>query len=200
LVIAWFAPNESAVAHTQCGGSRGSAKGVVMTAKMAGATAARSAARESGGWHAAGRDYGTGRDPRAEPATEGSRMARVLVVEDEESFSDALSYILRKKGFDVAVCPTGLSALDTFDRSGADLVLLDLMFPGPASTEVITTLRKRSNVPVIMLTAGNSEADEVFGLELGADDCVTKPFSGRELVTRIRALLDRQAGIGEPQW
>ncbi len=118
-------------------------------------------------------------------------MTRVLVVEDEESFSDALSYMLRKEGFEVAVAPTGNDALDEFDRSGADLVLLDLMLPGLPGTEVCRQLRTRSSVPVIMLTAKDSEVDKVVGLELGADDYVTKPFSSRELVARIRAVLRR---------
>ncbi len=124
-------------------------------------------------------------------------MTRVLVVEDEESFSDALSYMLRREGFEVAVCPTGPDALDTFDRSGADLVLLDLMLPGLPGTEVCRTLRQRSNVPVIMLTAKDTEVDKVVGLELGADDYVTKPFSSRELVARIRAVLRRQGEVDE---
>ena len=122
-------------------------------------------------------------------------MTRVLVVEDEESFSDALSYMLRREGFEVAVAGTGPEALTEFDRSGADLVLLDLMLPGLSGTEVCRTLRQRSNVPVIMLTARDSEIDKVVGLELGADDYVTKPFSSRELVARIRAVLRRH---GEP--
>ncbi|MFC7326437.1 winged helix-turn-helix domain-containing protein [Marinactinospora rubrisoli] len=119
-------------------------------------------------------------------------MTRVLVVEDEESYSDALSYLLRKEGFEVAVAPTGTVALETFDRTGADLVLLDLMLPGLSGTEVCRTLRQKSNVPVIMLTAKDSEIDKVVGLELGADDYVTKPFSSRELVARIRAVLRRR--------
>ena len=102
-------------------------------------------------------------------------MTRVLVVEDEESFSDALSYMLRKEGFEVAVCPTGPDAIETFDRTGADLVLLDLMLPGLPGSEVCRSLRERSNVPVIMLTAKDSEIDKVVGLELGADDYVTSP-------------------------
>jgi len=126
-------------------------------------------------------------------------VTRVLVVEDEESFSDALSYMLRKEGFEVAVCPTGPDALDTFDRSGADLVLLDLMLPGLPGTEVCRTLRQRSNVPVIMLSAKDTEVDKVVGLELGADDYVTKPFSSRELVARIRAVLRRQGETEEVQ-
>ena len=113
-------------------------------------------------------------------------MTRVLVVEDEESFSDAISYMLRKEGFEVAVCATGPDALETFDRTGADLVLLDLMLPGLPGSEVCRSLRERSSVPVIMLTAKDSEIDKVVGLELGADDYVTKPFSSRELVARMR--------------
>jgi len=116
-------------------------------------------------------------------------VARVLVVEDDESFSDALSYLLRKEGFEVAVCPTGPDALDAFDRTGADLVLLDLMLPGPRSTEVCQRLRSRSDVPVIMLSARDTEVDRAVGLGLGADDYVTKPFSWRELAGRIRAVL-----------
>ncbi|MBC6459236.1 response regulator [Actinomadura sp. HBU206391] len=124
-------------------------------------------------------------------------MTRVLVVEDEESFSDALSYMLRKEGFEVAIAATGPDALDTFERNGADLVLLDLMLPGLPGTEVCRELRARSNVPVIMLTAKDSEVDKVVGLELGADDYVTKPFSSRELVARIRAVLRRQGDVEE---
>ncbi|RVX46989.1 two-component system response regulator RegX3 [Nonomuraea polychroma] len=124
-------------------------------------------------------------------------MTRVLVVEDEESFSDALSYMLRKEGFEVSVAATGPEALDTFDRNGADLVLLDLMLPGLPGTEVCRSLRQRSKVPVIMLTAKDSEIDKVVGLELGADDYVTKPFSSRELVARIRAVLRRQGDVPE---
>jgi two-component system, OmpR family, response regulator RegX3 len=116
-------------------------------------------------------------------------VARVLVVENEESFSDALSYLLRKEGFDVAVCATGPDALDTFDRTGADLVLLDLVLPGPPGTEVCQSLRQRSDVPVIMLSAKDTEVDKVVSLELGADDYVTKPFSWYELADRIRAVL-----------
>jgi two-component system, OmpR family, response regulator RegX3 len=124
-------------------------------------------------------------------------VTRVLVVEDEDSFSDALSYMLRKEGFDVALAPTGPDALEEFDRNGADLVLLDLMLPGIPGTEVCRQLRQRSNVPVIMLTAKDSEVDKVVGLELGADDYVTKPFSSRELVARIRAVLRRGTEAAE---
>ena len=122
-------------------------------------------------------------------------MTRILVVEDEESLSDPLSYMLRKEGFEVALAETGPAALEEFDRRGADLVLLDLMLPGLSGTEVCRALRSRSAVPVIMLTAKDSEVDKVVGLELGADDYVTKPYSARELVARIRAVLRRH---GEP--
>jgi two-component system response regulator RegX3 len=118
-------------------------------------------------------------------------LARVLVVEDEESFSDALSYMLRKEGFEVSVAPTGTSALTQFDRTGADIVLLDLMLPEMSGTEVCRQLRQRSAVPIIMVTARDSEIDKVVGLEIGADDYVTKPYSPRELVARIRAVLRR---------
>jgi len=118
-------------------------------------------------------------------------VTRILVVEDEESFSDPLSYLLRKEGYEVAVADDGPSALDEYDRNGADLVLLDLMLPGLPGTEVCRQLRTRSNVPVIMLTAKDSEIDKVVGLELGADDYVTKPYSSRELVARVRAVLRR---------
>ena len=119
-------------------------------------------------------------------------MTRLLVIEDEESFSDALSYMLRKEGFEVSVAATGPDGLEQFDRDGADLVLLDLMLPGLPGTEVCRQLRQRSAVPVIMLTAKDSEVDKVVGLEIGADDYVTKPFSPRELVARIHAVLRRQ--------
>ncbi|RZU60557.1 response regulator transcription factor [Zhihengliuella halotolerans] len=122
-------------------------------------------------------------------------MTRILVVEDEESLSDPLSYLLEKEGFEVQVVDNGLDAVTEFDRAGADLVLLDLMLPGQSGTEVCRQLRQRSSVPVIMLTAKDSEIDKVVGLELGADDYVTKPYSSRELVARVRAVLRRQ---GEP--
>ncbi|CAB4931955.1 unannotated protein [freshwater metagenome] len=123
-------------------------------------------------------------------------MTRVLVVEDEESFSDALSFMLRKEGFEVGIASTGPEAVAMFDQHGADLVLLDLMLPGMSGTEVCRSLRQRSSVPIIMVTAKDGEVDKVVGLELGADDYVTKPFSSRELVARIRAVLRR---IGEPE-
>jgi two-component system response regulator RegX3 len=125
-------------------------------------------------------------------------MTRVLVVEDEESFSDALSYMLRREGFDAVVSSTGPGALDEFDRGGADIVLLDLMLPGLSGTEVCRTLRAKSSVPIIMLTAKDTEIDKVVGLELGADDYVTKPYSARELVARIRAVLRRRGEAEAP--
>ena len=118
-------------------------------------------------------------------------MTRILLVEDEESFSDPLSYLLRKEGYEVAVAETGPAALEDFDRDGADLVLLDLMLPGLSGMDVCRALRHRSSVPVIMLTAKDSEIDKVVGLEIGADDYVTKPYSSRELLARIKAVLRR---------
>ena len=120
-------------------------------------------------------------------------MTRILVVEDEESFSDPLSYLLRKEGYEVAIAETGPDALTQFDAAGADLVLLDLMLPGLSGVDVCRALRQRSSVPVIMLTAKDSEIDKVVGLEIGADDYVTKPYSSRELLARIKAVLRRLA-------
>ncbi|MGH3456621.1 response regulator [Aeromicrobium sp.] len=118
-------------------------------------------------------------------------MTKVLVVEDEESYSEALSYVLRKEGFDVAIAETGPDALIEFERGGADIVLLDLMLPGLPGTEVCRQIRQTSAVPIIMVSAKDTEVDKVVGLELGADDYVTKPYSPRELVARIRAVLRR---------
>jgi two-component system response regulator RegX3 len=115
----------------------------------------------------------------------------VLVVEDEESYSDALAYMLRKEGFEVSLAATGTAALEEFDRNGADIVLLDLMLPELSGTEVCRRIRQVSNVPVIMVSAKDDEVDKVVGLELGADDYVTKPYAPRELVARIRAVLRR---------
>ena len=118
-------------------------------------------------------------------------MTKVLVVEDETSYSEALSYVLRKEGFDVAIAETGPDALAEFERGGADIVLLDLMLPGLPGTEVCRQIRQTSSVPIIMVSAKDTEVDKVVGLELGADDYVTKPYSPRELVARIRAVLRR---------
>ena len=120
-------------------------------------------------------------------------MTRILIVEDEVAFSDPLSYLLSKEGYEVSVAENGHDALVDFDSAGADLVLLDLMLPGVSGVDVCRAIRQRSNVPVIMLTAKDSEIDKVVGLELGADDYVTKPYSSRELLARIKAVLRRRA-------
>lgn len=126
-------------------------------------------------------------------------MTRILVVEDETSFSEALVFLLQKEGFEVGVADTGTKAVSEFDRTGADLVLLDLMLPGLSGTEVCRQIRSRSSVPIIMLTAKDSEIDKVVGLELGADDYVTKPYSSRELIARIRAVLRRQGDFEDAE-
>ena len=123
-------------------------------------------------------------------------MSRILVVEDEESYSDPLSYLLRKEGYEVAVAETGPDGLAEFDQNGADLVLLDLMLPGLSGIDVCRALRQRSAVPIIMLTAKDGEIDKVVGLEIGADDYVTKPYSSRELLARVKAVLRR---LAEPE-
>lgn len=118
-------------------------------------------------------------------------MSRILVVEDEESLAEAISFLLSKEGFDVEIASTGPAAIELFEKTGADLILLDLMLPGLSGTEVCRQIRAKSPVPIIMLTAKDSEIDKVVGLELGADDYVTKPYSSRELIARIRAVLRR---------
>jgi len=118
-------------------------------------------------------------------------MTRILLIEDEEVYRETVGYLLRKEGFDVVEAADGTIGLAEFERGGADIVLLDLMMPGLPGTEVCRRLRARSSVPVIMVTAREDEIDKVVGLELGADDYVTKPFSHRELVARIRAVLRR---------
>ncbi|BBZ00907.1 sensory transduction protein regX3 [Mycolicibacterium chitae] len=124
-------------------------------------------------------------------------MTSVLIVEDEESLADPLAFLLRKEGFEATVVTDGPSALAEFERSGADIVLLDLMLPGMSGTDVCKQLRLRSSVPVIMVTARDSEIDKVVGLELGADDYVTKPYSARELIARIRAVLRRGGEVDD---
>ncbi len=118
-------------------------------------------------------------------------MTRILIVEDEDSFSDALSFMLRREGYEVFIAADGNTAVTEFDKHGPDLVLLDLMLPGISGTEVCRIIRGKSTVPIIMLTAKDGEVDKVVGLELGADDYVTKPFSSRELLARVRAVLRR---------
>ena len=123
-------------------------------------------------------------------------MTRVLVVEDEESFSEALEFLLGKEGFSVITAATGSEALRKFEQGGIDLILLDLMIPEVSGTEVCRQIRAKSKVPIIMLTAKDSEVDKVVGLEIGADDYVTKPYSSRELIARINAVLRRNGGDG----
>src|SRR5699024_559659 len=126
-----------------------------------------------------------------------SPMTRILVVEDEPSISDPLAYLLQREGYGVTVVDDGLKAVEEFERNGADLVLLDLMLPGQPGTDVIRQIRQDSQVPVILLPAKDSEVDKGVGLELGADDYVTKPYSARELIARIRAVLRRNADAEE---
>jgi two-component system response regulator RegX3 len=123
---------------------------------------------------------------------------RILVVEDEASYREPLTYQLAREGFDVVAVASGPEGLAAYDDGGADLVLLDLMLPGLSGTEVCRELRRRGDVPVIMLTAKDSEIDKVVGLEIGADDYVTKPYSFRELLARIRAVLRRRTAAGAP--
>ncbi|MFT3888815.1 MAG: response regulator transcription factor [Arachnia sp.] len=118
-------------------------------------------------------------------------MARILIIEDEESYREATGFMLRKEGFEVYEASDGAEGLALYDKHGADLVLLDVMMPGMPGTEVCRQLRARGTVGIVMVTARDSEIDKVVGLELGADDYVTKPFSHRELVARIRAVLRR---------
>jgi two-component system response regulator RegX3 len=122
-------------------------------------------------------------------------MTRVLIVEDEPDLADPLAYLLRREGYDVEIAEDGAVALAAFRDRGADIVLLDLMLPGMPGTEVCRQLRLSTTVPIIMLTAKDSEVDIVVGLELGADDYVTKPYSARELLARMRAVLRRYAQV-----
>ncbi len=118
-------------------------------------------------------------------------MTRVLVVEDEDSIRDAVSFMLRKEGYEVIAAADGVAAVNAYEQENIELILLDLMLPGMSGTDVCRQIRQTSNVPIIMLTAKDSEIDKVVGLELGADDYVTKPFSTRELTARIKAVLRR---------
>lgn len=122
-------------------------------------------------------------------------MTRVMLVEDEESFAEVLSYMLSREGYEVNVVGDGAEALTEFDRTGADLILLDLMLPTMSGNEVCREIRKNSTVPIIMLTAKDSEIDKVVGLEMGADDYITKPYSARELLARMQAVLRRRTGF-----
>jgi len=118
----------------------------------------------------------------------------ILIVEDERSVGDAVAYALEREGFEVVVAREGKAALDLFQKNAVDLVVLDLMLPGLSGWDLLGAFRRERRVPVIMLTARAEEADRVAGLEMGADDYVTKPFSMRELVARVRAVLRRGSG------
>ena len=124
-------------------------------------------------------------------------MTRILLVEDEPDLADPLAYLLRREGYEVEIAEDGPSALAAFRERGADVLLLDLMLPGIPGTEVCRQIRSTSTVPIIMLTAKDSEVDIVVGLELGADDYVTKPYSSRELLARMRAVLRRTASTDD---
>ena len=121
-------------------------------------------------------------------------MTKILIVEDEASFSEALAFLLGKEGFIVDTAATGSEALAKFESDNFGLILLDLMIPEVSGIEVCRTIRTKSQVPIIMLTAKDTEIDKVVGLELGADDYVTKPYSKNELIARIRAVLRRHNG------
>ena len=118
-------------------------------------------------------------------------MTRVLIVEDEQSLREPLVYLLKKEGFETVEAADGSQAIELFDKGNIDLVLLDLMLPGISGNEVCRLIRQTSQVPIIMLTAKDSEIDKVVGLEIGADDYVTKPYSTRELLARMKAVLRR---------
>lgn len=130
--------------------------------------------------------------------------SHILLVEDEPSISEPLAFLLQREGYTVQVIANGQEAADSFEASDADLVLLDLMLPGLSGTEVCRSIRTKSQVPIIMLTAKDSEIDIVVGLELGADDYITKPYSSRELLARVRAAMRRaelsQAGPDDLQF
>jgi len=119
-------------------------------------------------------------------------VTKILIVDDEPALSEPLEFLLQREGYETAVAADGVTALSKFDSENPDLVLLDLMLPGLSGTEVCRQIRTRSNAPIIMLTAKDSEVDIVVGLELGADDYVTKPYSTRELLARMRAVLRRR--------
>lgn len=124
-------------------------------------------------------------------------MTKILLVEDEESFREGLAFMLSKEGYEVITADNGNSAISEFEQKGADLVLLDVMLPGLSGLEVCKKLRTMTKVPIIMLTAKDTELDKVLGLEIGADDYITKPFSSRELLARVKAILRRVGGVEE---
>ena len=120
-------------------------------------------------------------------------MTRVLIVEDEESYREPLAYQLTREGYEVASAGTGEEGLEIFTRGGVDMVLLDLMLPGLDGISLCRRIRGQSRIPIIMLTAKSTEIDKVVGLEIGADDYMTKPYSLRELLARIRAVMRRNS-------
>ena len=124
-------------------------------------------------------------------------MTRILIVEDEESYREPLVYQLTREGYDVSAAATGEEGLELFTKGGIDLVLLDLMLPGLDGTALCRRIREQSRVPIIMLTAKSAEIDKVVGLEIGADDYITKPYSFRELLARVRAVLRRNQMVAD---
>ncbi len=126
-------------------------------------------------------------------------MKRILIIEDESPMAEALRFSLEKEGYQAEIAADGNAGIRTFEETGADLVLLDLMLPGIDGLEVCRRIRSRSSVPIIMLTARDTDVDEVVGLEMGADDYVTKPFNTRKLLARIKAALRRiETSAAEP--
>ena len=125
-------------------------------------------------------------------------MTRILIVEDEESYREPLVYQLTREGYDVSAAATGEEGLELFTKGGIDLVLLDLMLPGLDGTALCRRIREQSRVPIIMLTAKSAEIDKVVGLEIGADDYITKPFSMRELLARVKANIRRTTMLSAP--
>jgi two-component system response regulator RegX3 len=120
-------------------------------------------------------------------------MTSVMIVEDENTLREALAYLLKKEGYSITEASDGEQALTKFEKGNIDLIILDLMLPGISGSEVCKRIRKSSNVPIIMLTAKDAEIDKVVGLEIGADDYVTKPYSTSELLARMKAVLRRQS-------
>lgn len=118
-------------------------------------------------------------------------MTGILIIEDEVPIAEALKYALAREGYDVALAHDGAEGLERFEREGADLIILDLMLPGLDGIEVCRRVRARSSVPIVMLTAKDTDIDEILGLEMGADDYITKPFNMRAVVTRVKAVLRR---------
>jgi two-component system response regulator RegX3 len=148
-------------------------------------------------WGQLGKSVGVSKDESAKAGLEVHTQTRVLLAEDDESFVDALVIGLAREGFDVTVATDGTEALRLFAEVEPDLVLLDLMLPRLSGIDVCRSIRAHSTVPIIMVTAKGTEIDTGVGLEVGADDYVTKPYRLRELVARMRAVLRRTPGEGE---